>query len=60
MIDPLLYQIRKERRERIKIIRKVFGLKPGDGKHLRYEDAFEMPDEALALMMHELPRLIVD
>ena len=49
MIDPLLYQIRKERRERIKIIRKVFGLKPGDGRHLRYEDAFEMPDEALTL-----------
>ena len=33
MIDPWLYQLRKERRERIKIVKKFLGINPGEGKH---------------------------
>ena len=100
MIDPWLYELRKERRERVRIVKKFLGIKPGDGKHLRYHGAYAMldgqgyyvyhiiddslkgcktgiehyalvdpidytcrkatPDEALSLMMHQLPSLIID
>lgn len=44
MIDPWLYEVRKERRKRIKIVKKFLGIKPGEGKHLRYIGTFGMPD----------------
>ena len=76
MIDPWLHELRKERRERVGIVKMFLGIKPGDGKHLRYHGAYAMldalvdpidytcrkatPDEALSLMMHQLPSLIID
>ena len=31
MIDPWLHDLRKERRERVRIVKKFLGIKPGDG-----------------------------